>query len=201
MAQQIIVTTAPGTTAPAAGAMINENFSEVYAALDGVPAALPEFPLAANNRDWGVTAPATRASNASNGARAVAVLVPMACTVTGVRYRKGTGTTAANVRVALYDATGARVANRTTNFAQGTTASVRRDVDFDAPVAIEAGVYWVYMIGSTTSQDFMGWATGANDYLGPCLQQTESSFASPTTITPPAMDSAPAGVVPFVTLY
>jgi hypothetical protein len=155
-----------------------------------------------SNVDQAAIAPATQANNASNGSRWVQVKVTAPCTVSGVRYRKGTGTSTANVIVALYAADGQTRLAVSSSTAQGTTASAHLSIAFTAAVNLEAGFYWVYWMGSTTSADFMGWATGAGGYLGPAGNANQGSFAAPATITPPTFNPTnPAANVPLLMLY
>jgi hypothetical protein len=153
------------------------------------------------NGEFSMVAAATRTLNATNSMIWVVVWVTEAATVTGIRYRKGAGTTAANVRVALYDVDGVRVANRTTNFAQGTTASAVLTVPFDAPVELTPGIYWLGYLGSSTSADFFGWAA-TNEYLGAAHNATQGAFTTPASFTPPALTAIhTATVKPWLQLY
>jgi hypothetical protein len=154
-----------------------------------------------SNAQLGAVATASRAFAAVNSQIFVAIPILAPTTITGIRYRKGSGTTAANVRVAMYDVAGARIANRGTDFAQGTTANVTRSVAFDAPVQInEPGIYWASIIGGATAADFMGWAA-TNEYLGQAFAATQGGIATAGSITPPAETTEPATVVPLLVTY
>jgi hypothetical protein len=169
---------------------------------DGLDAAggFVGVPLVSNEQFSTVTT-ATRALNATNSQLWVAVSVLTPMTATGIRYRKGTGTTAANVRAALYDADGERVANRSTNQAQGNTASATVVVAFDTPVDILPGTYWLGYIGSATAADFWGWNT-TGEYYGPAHNATQATFVTATSFTPPSMTALhTATVKPWLQLY
>jgi hypothetical protein len=184
-----------GSVTPARVAAWGEGVS------DGLDAAgFVGVPLV-SNRDFSTVTTATRALNATNSQLWVAVSVLTPMTATGIRYRKGAGTTAANVRAALYDATGERVANRSTNQAQGTTAGATVVVAFDSPVDITPGVYWLGYIGSATAADFWGWAA-TNEYFGPAHNATQGSFVTAVSFTPPDLSALhTATVKPWLQLY
>jgi hypothetical protein len=102
------------------------------------------------------------------------------CTITGLRYVVGT-TSNGNVRVALYDSAGNRVANRTTNAAQGTASTVQ-DVAFDSSYAAVPGLYFAAIIFSS------GTGTGMRAYCdGPGGTASPGSFATPSSITVPTV--------------
>lgn len=145
-----------------------------------------------------MVAATSKAFAATNSMIFVPVWIPVATTLTGIRYRKGTGTVAANVIGALYDSGGTRVANSAT-VAQGTTASAVVTCAFTGTYAAAAGLYYVGVIGSSTSADFYGYAT--NEFLGPATIATQGSFTTPASFTPPGATTLASGNVPFVTTY
>jgi hypothetical protein len=187
-----------GTVAPT---RVNDWGVGVSTGLDTVGGGSgPIIPLWSNSEFSTVTT-ASRAMPATNAMIWVAITVASAGSITGVRFRKGAGTTTANVRVALYNQAGARIADRTTNFAIGTTASVAFTVPFDAPVDVTPGIYWVGIIGSSTSADFWGWNT-TNEYFGPAHNATQGTFVTPASFTPPALSALhTATVKPWLQLY
>lgn len=147
----------------------------------------------------GIIAGASRPAAIANAMYWVAVVIPVACTLTGFRYRKGASTVAANVIGGLYDAAGNRVAVSGT-VAQGTTANAILTIAFGSTYAAAAGLYWVGLIASSTNVDFFGWQN--DQYLGPGSTVTQGSFVTPSTFTPPATTvQATAAVVPMVTTY
>lgn len=167
----------------------------------GVPPGTADAALGTNfsNRENGIVAGAQRAAAANNAIYFVQVKIPVATTLTGLRYRKGTGTVAANVIGALYNSAGTRVAVSGT-VAQGTTASAQVQLPFSGTYAAAAGLYYMAIIGSSTSADFYGWATA--EYLGPATTATQGSFATPSSFTPPATTAAAAAAaVPMMSTY
>lgn len=151
------------------------------------------------NGQLGIVAGAQRAAAAANAMYFVQVQIPVATTLTGLRYRKGTGTVAANVIGALYNSAGTRVAVSGT-VAAGTTASAQVQLPFSGTYAAAPGLYYMAIIGSSTSADFYGWATA--EYLGPATTATQGSFATPTTFTPPANTAAAAAAaIPMMSTY
>jgi hypothetical protein len=152
-----------------------------------------------SNDDPSVVVAAQRAASIANAMYFVPILVPVATTLTGLRYRKGTGVTAANAIGALYNAAGTRVAVSGT-VAAGTVASVAVTLPFSGTYAAAAGLYWAGWLGSSTSADFYGWT--ANEYLGPASTATQGSFTAPASFTPAALTSLTAiAAIPLLATY
>lgn len=151
------------------------------------------------NRERNIAGVTSRALTAANQLIYVHIVVGAACTLTGIRYRKGSGTTAGNVIFGLFDASGTRVAV-TGTFAQGTTANGIKKVPFSSAYSAAAGIYWVGMLGSATAVDYYG--AGANEYFGPTTTVTAGSFAMPASFTPPAMTDDPVStLIPMLATY
>lgn len=120
------------------------------------------------------------------------ILVPTRTTATGVWFYNGT-TINGSVRVALYDSTLARIANRTTNTAQGAINSFQK-VAFDAPVDLEPGYYFPGVIHSATGHFYVGKASSPFNIV------TQGSFTTPATIT--LVDPANTGsIAPWMGIY
>jgi hypothetical protein len=194
----------PGTagqgvpTGGSTGQVLTKTGGADYATGWSTPATSPALGTLFSNRHLGVNAPVSKAF-AANGSAWVPIVVPVPTTLTGIRYRKGAGVTAANMIGALYDAAGTRVAT-SASVAAGTVANLVVSLPFTAPYAAPAGLYWAFLVGSSTAVDCFAWA--ANEYLGPCTTATQGSFAAPATITPPAITSVSAAtVIPLITTY
>lgn len=182
----------------ATGQVLAKNSGADYDTGWSTPAASPALGTLFSNRHLGVVPPVSKAF-AANGSAWVPIVIPVPTTLTGIRYRKGAGTTAANMIGALYDAAGTRVAT-SASVAAGTVANLVISLPFTAPYAAPAGLYWAFLVGSSTAVDCFAWA--ANEYLGPCTTATQGSFASPASITPPAITSVSAAtVIPLITTY
>ena len=117
------------------------------------------------------------------------VVVPVPATLTGISFLMVTIGTGVNVRSALYDATGARVANRTTNLA--CAALTTHQVAFDSTYAAAPGVYFVALVFGAAQGTFAGSNALSPCYYvaGPGSGATATSITPPTTAgqTPPAM--------------
>lgn len=151
-----------------------------------------------SNGSFGAAAPSSKAWAAANGMYWIPIIIPVPTTITGFWYKKGTGTTAANIVGSLYTSAGTRVAVSNT-IAQGTAASVVITVSFTTPYAAGAGLYWIGLIGSATAADFAGYASV--DYVGPATYAAQGSFASPASFTPPATTVRSTVNVPLVSTY
>jgi hypothetical protein len=90
-----------------------------------------------------VDVPTSNGAGAANTFYVVQILVPSARTITGIRYRVG-ATSSGNVRAALYDSAGDRIADRTTDLAQAA-ANGLQTVAFDSPIAIAPGLYYALL--------------------------------------------------------
>lgn len=116
-------------------------------------------------------------TNTADIAYILAVPIPSGATITGVSYFVG-ATSNGNVRASMYDSTGARVANRTTNSAQPAAYNYHR-VAFDSAYAAAPGLYFICLVFSSSSSTSYQITGGpANDPAGP------GSGATPTSITP-----------------
>lgn len=152
-----------------------------------------------HNSGRSLLAPASRGTQAANGQYWVPIVIPVPTTITGIRYRKGAGTTAANVITSLYDATGARVAVSGTT-AQGVVAGVHINVPFTAAYAAAAGLYWASYMGSAAAADW--WGHLAAEYMGPSHYAAQGTFAAAASFTPPAATTQPVGTaVPLLMTY
>lgn len=117
------------------------------------------------------------------------VVVPVPATLTGISFLMVTIGTGVNVRSALYDASGTRVANRTTNLA--CAALTTHQVAFDSTYAAAPGVYFVALVFGAAQGTFAGSNALSPCYYvaGPGSGATATSITPPTTAgqTPPAM--------------
>lgn len=114
--------------------------------------------------------------SASNRLYAIHTVIPCRCTLTGIRFRSGNST--GNVRAALYDSSGTRVANKTSNVALANTV---QNIAFDSTVVVNPGVYYRAIIFDGTLNVFFN----ASARLLNSLVQTEGSFTCPASITAP----------------
>lgn len=128
----------------------------------------------------------------NNQMRGSAIRIRRPTTVTGLTYTIGSAASG-NVRAALYDSAGTRVANRTTNSAQAGT-DTPHNVAFDSAVTLKPGVYYACLIFSSST------AT-AHCQIGPTsVNQTEGGFSTPASITPPS--STPGNTrTPIISTY
>jgi hypothetical protein len=115
-----------------------------------------------------------------------------ASTLTGIGYWVG-GVSAGNVRSALYESAGNRVANRTTNVAQAAINTFQQ-VAFDSTYAATPGVYFAAIIFDTaTATHFTGRGLARS---GGAVQ---GGFATPATITVPTTPVAGTGAAAYTT--
>jgi hypothetical protein len=138
-----------------------------------------------------VSAPASTATGTTNQWYAQKVWVSLPRSITGVRYRVG-ATQSGNQRCALYDLTGVKVADRTTD-QTGGVANQFRNLAFDAPVDVSAGSYFILAWFASATATFFG---------GRSLVITSNgtqATTTPASITPP---TAPENADrPFMTIY
>ncbi len=159
----------------------------------------PNLGSAYTNDQLGQAAPASRVPPAANGMHWVPIQVLGRSTLTGIRFRRGAGTTAGNVIAALYNSAGTRVA-QSASTAIGTVASAVISCPFTSTYVAAHGLYWAGLLHSLATNAFMGWAV--NDYLGPASYAAQGSFTAPATFTPPATSVlATATVIPWVATY
>lgn len=116
-----------------------------------------------------------------------AVKVLCKCTLTGVAYWTGTGAASGNVRCALYDSGGSRVADRTSNLAQ-SGASTFQKIAFDGTYAAAAGFYFAALLFSSSAATAL--AGKGLDLGGAGVQ---GGFTTPTSISVPT--TAPTGLL------
>jgi hypothetical protein len=138
----------------------------------------------------------TAIGGGANAQKRIEVLVFQKCTVTGVEYRIG-ATATADVRVALFDSTGARVGNRSTNASQaggsagvtGSGAGAKQRIPFDSgPITLEPGRYVIEITTGGAAGTAYMWA--AADYIGIAADGTgPGSGASSVSITYPTADA------------
>lgn len=132
-------------------------------------------------------------NSAANRIYFTPVVVPHQCTLTGIVLHTG-ATASGNIRVALYNNAGTRVANRTTNVAQAAANNVQ-EVAFDSTYAAEPGRYWMAAIYSVNTATF----SGATCFTA-TKAQTEGGFATPASFTPPTAVQATSSV-PLMMTY
>lgn len=107
------------------------------------------------------------------------VIIPTSATLTGIIYNCASGATG-NSRVALYDASGTRVANRSTNF----TVAALDYVAFDTTYAATKGVYFLAVVFSgTPTCTLQTPALPSGFTAGPGSGATATSITPPTTIS------------------
>lgn len=99
---------------------------------------------------WGLLHRAMQNLGANNRCIFWPVVVPKACTITGLRLRVGTAS--GTMGVAMYDESlSTRIA---TSGSVSTPASGLQTVSFSSPAVVAAGRYWFAMSCSTTSASF-----------------------------------------------
>jgi hypothetical protein len=103
------------------------------------------------------------------------VTIPAATKLTGVVVSTSSG--AGNLIVALYDASGTRLAVSASTAQANSNAQF---VPFTSQVSVPAGVYYIAVMPSTSTQNFNQALP-----LGGSSSSGQGSFAMPTTITPP----------------
>lgn len=109
------------------------------------------------------------------------VIVVGNATITGVGYVHG-ATVTGTVRAALYDSSGTRVADRTTNFTP--TASVYNKVPFSSTYAASPGVYFVSLVFSGVTPAYHSTCmVPSSRAAGPGSGATKTSLTVPTTPT------------------
>jgi hypothetical protein len=165
--------------------------SKRYARADHVH-ALPDFDTWFGLRSPPMSTPGSVAVSAAKRQLWHKVLVEHRCTLTGIGYFVG-GTTAGNVRAALYDSTGARVANRTSNVAMAAAGAFQQ-IAFDSTVDVDPGWYFVALIFDNTGGSFWGSAI-----LDKGSAATQGTFVTATSITVPT--TVPIVSVPYMTTY
>ena len=132
-----------------------------------------------------IVSAAAAATGTTNRLYYMLVVVPWSATLTGVRYYVG-GTANGNVRSALYDSTGARVANATADSAQPGTNQVHA-VPFDGTYAAPPGTYFAALLfSSATATAFF------NSPMVPGGQADQGGFTNPSSITAPTAIPATA---------
>jgi hypothetical protein len=104
-------------------------------------------------------------------------------TLTGIGYWVG-GTSAGNVRCALYDSAGNRVANRTSNLAQAAINTFQK-VAFDSTYVAAPGIYFAAVIFNTATATLV-----AGKGLSPAGGAIQGGFTTPSTITVPTAPGA-----------
>lgn len=198
-----VTTLAAGASATAtiSGTAPNQTLSlGIPQGAAGTSPADPSLGTNFSNANLGVIAPASTAFTAANGMYFVPVQLPVAATLTGIKLKKGSSVTTANYIAGLYTSAGTKVANSATaGVAGGATAAVVVTLPFTATYAAAAGLYWVGIIGSSTSADAYMYAT--TTFLGPSSYAAQASFAVPASFTPPATTAQTAVTAPWVTTY
>lgn len=107
------------------------------------------------------------------------VVIPVTATISGIAYRVG-GASSGNVRSALYNAGGSKVADRTSGVAQ-SSAQIAQGVAFDNAYVAAPGVYYMALVFSSSSSTSYGQAAMPAAFVtGP------GSGATAASITPPA---------------
>lgn len=196
----------PGLAAGVAGNGLSETSDVLAVVVDGTTIEISsdalrlkdggttDAKLAANTLnaalpDWGTFYEVPTIAQASSAAAfnnlmvfgAVKVLAKK--TLTGVGYWVG-GTSNGNVRCALYDTAGNRVADRTSNAAQAAINTFQQ-VAFDSTYAAAAGRYFAAIIfSSSTGTAFFGRG------LAPANVALQGGFSTPTTISVPTIPVA-----------
>lgn len=102
------------------------------------------------------------------------------CTLTGIQYGIA-GTAAGNVRCALYNSAGTRVADRTSDLPAGSTYSSQK-VPFDSTYAATAGFYFAALLFSNATHTFYGGQTNV-----PAGQAAQGGFTTPSSVTVPTV--------------
>jgi hypothetical protein len=118
------------------------------------------------------------------------VLAPT--TLTGIAFYNGT-TINGNIRVALYNSALNKVAEKSTNTAQGAINTVQK-VNFDSSYDAMADFYYAAVIHSSTGHFYVGKAAG------PSVLATQGSFTTPASIAP-GDPASTASVVPWLMVY
>lgn len=117
--------------------------------------------------------------------------------VSGLGLYTSTGVVGAGAVSALYDASGARIANRAVFTAVNTTANLATGISFDTPVDIPGGVYYGgFGFSSTSLGVYFQYGCVGGSTAGP------GAGATATAITPPAAGSGmPTANVPMMVAY
>lgn len=117
----------------------------------------------------------------ANIAYYTAVQIRSDSTITGVGFYSG-ATNNGTQRAALYDSTGARVANRTTNFTPAGATTFQK-IAFDSPYAAVPGIYYASVVFSSATQTaHIGRAmTPSSAAAGPGGGATATSITPPTS--------------------
>ncbi len=110
------------------------------------------------------------------------VYIPHNATITGVSFT-ASATGSGQVRSSMYDSTGARVANRTTDQA---VALGQNKVAFSSTYAAKPGIYYIALTlsSATTTYNQTSVASPSSVVAGP------GSNATPTSITPPTSNGS-----------
>jgi len=142
---------------------------------------------------WGMSSRTTGGLGANNRCIYWPIVVPKACTITGIRYRVG-ATGGGNLSVALYDETLAtRLATSGSVAVPGTGLQT---TSFGTPAAVAAGRYWLALSAASTATTFnraddTGTATPAlakfQDTAHPAPASGSVSLAGDTVVAPNAI--------------
>lgn len=138
--------------------------------------------------DWGTnfatpsTSPPASTAAVVDRVYFVRVQVLRQATLTGLQFY--VVVSSGNVRCALYNSAGTRVANRTTNAAVGGGLTVQQ-VAFDSTYAAAPGIYYMALVfSSATCQTFMHVPALPSGFVaGPGSTATATSITAPTTIS------------------
>lgn len=137
----------------------------------------------------------TSVAPGANNAWYAQIIVLHKATLTGINYIVG-ATSNGNVRCALYDSAGTRVANRTTNAAQAT-ANTYQKVAFDGTYAAVPGVYFASLVLSSATGTW--YASNATAPSGAAAGP--GSGATLTSLTPPTTPSSSLNATPVMSTY
>lgn len=122
------------------------------------------------------------------------VVVPVDCTLTGVRYQVG-GTANGQARPSLYDSSGNLLAQQTSGVLQSVAGALGvQDLPWTSTVTAAAGIYFAGVQFNSASSTFIG--TGF--YMGADLDTSPTNMAAPSSITP---TTAARGSHPILFLY
>ena len=120
------------------------------------------------------------------------IVVPVPATLTGVYFLMVTIGSGVNVRSALYNAAGTRVANRTSNLA--CSALTFHKVAFDSAYSALPGVYFLALVFGAAQGTY-----AATNAISPCgYVAGPGSGATATSITPPTVADQ---TIPTMTSY
>jgi hypothetical protein len=126
------------------------------------------------------------------------VYIPHATTLTGIQYLNGTVVTTDRVIVALYDNSGALVANSALSGALTTGADTMQKVNFTAPKVVTGpNYYYIAVQFNGTTDKFRTIPTGTVCNVVSIANSTPGTFGTLPSITPGSTFVANQGPIAY----